>query len=72
MQKIKLREASDSKGRIVAKAKGAAVGTPATPVAFPVTAQLVNRDSGVLAIVVHVVQAQRGWKDPRRHQMTRA
>jgi hypothetical protein len=34
------------KGRIVTKAKGTGVGTPATPAAFPVTAQLVNRDSG--------------------------
>jgi len=46
LRKLVTKVGTAPKGRIVTKAKGAAVGTPATPAAFPVTAQLVNRDSG--------------------------
>jgi hypothetical protein len=46
LQKIVTKIGAAPQGKIVTKAKGAGVGTPAIPVTFPVTAQLVNRDSG--------------------------
>jgi hypothetical protein len=46
LQKIVTKIGTAPKGKIVTKAKGAGVGTPAIPVTFPVRAQLVNRDSG--------------------------
>jgi predicted phosphodiesterase len=46
LQKIKVKLGVGSKAQLQAKAKGTGVGTPTTPATFPVTAQLVNLDTG--------------------------
>jgi predicted phosphodiesterase len=45
-KKIKIRFGAGGKGRLEAKARGAAAGVPTLPATFPLTAQLVNLDSG--------------------------
>jgi len=69
LRTIKLKEASDSSGRIVAKAKGAGIGAPTTPVTFPVTAQLVNRDSGDCWESAFATGKRTSPEGDRRHQL---
>ncbi|MGH7894108.1 MAG: purple acid phosphatase family protein [Candidatus Binatia bacterium] len=46
LQRIRVKFGAGAEGRIQVKAKGALIGTPTTPVTGPLTAQLVNLDTG--------------------------